>query len=332
MGARRVDHADDFVRMEVAAGLRRSELRVIPVLIQGARMPAPTSLPEELRDLARRNAIELSDTRWRDDVARLIASLESTMATGARTAPAGTPASETLSEVLRKVRIPAGVTVPPWSKWGAGAAVALLLAWGTFGALRSDTREAGSGAAAGNTDLSTVVPSGEMPRVPDHLGRAAHAVTSTARRWRRDALLTEIRTQLGDSGVAADEYRVDYQFRSPSDGAGLTVMTTASGKVAYKKEPPAPQTATRAVPDSFLDLPAALSAARAAGMFGQLQLARLSVSAAGMRAGKATWTLRPVESDRSGPYYIDAVTGKAVKVPTRPKRGGLIKAVEGIFK
>ena len=79
VGARRIDDSGDFVRLEVARGLLRPELRVIPVLMQGARMPGPAALPDDLKDLSRRNAIELSDLRWKEDVARLISSLESTM-------------------------------------------------------------------------------------------------------------------------------------------------------------------------------------------------------------------------------------------------------------
>ena len=67
---RRIDDPDDFVRLEVVAALeRRREL--IPVLVEDARMPHPRDLPEEIRPLARKNAIELSDRRWRADVDRL---------------------------------------------------------------------------------------------------------------------------------------------------------------------------------------------------------------------------------------------------------------------
>ena len=55
-GARRLDDPDDFVRLEVAAALR-AETRVIPVLVDGARMPAGHELPEELGFLARRQAL-----------------------------------------------------------------------------------------------------------------------------------------------------------------------------------------------------------------------------------------------------------------------------------
>ncbi len=67
---RRLDNPDDFVRMEVAKALERN-VRVIPVLVAGATMPDAEELPEDLCTLARRNAIELSDTRWDYDIGRL---------------------------------------------------------------------------------------------------------------------------------------------------------------------------------------------------------------------------------------------------------------------
>jgi non-specific serine/threonine protein kinase len=70
-GRRRLDLADDYVRREIAAALV-SDRRVIPVLVQGARMPAPAALPPAVSALGTRNAIELSDGRWRSDVDRLI--------------------------------------------------------------------------------------------------------------------------------------------------------------------------------------------------------------------------------------------------------------------
>jgi TIR domain len=55
-GNPRLDDPNDWVRVETAAVLRRNVL-VIPVLIEGARLPEPASLPEELRPLCRRNAL-----------------------------------------------------------------------------------------------------------------------------------------------------------------------------------------------------------------------------------------------------------------------------------
>jgi len=71
-GQRRLDDPADLVRMEVATGLRRSGLRVIPVLVEGAEMPPFERLPDDIKRLARRNALELSDARWHYDVDRLL--------------------------------------------------------------------------------------------------------------------------------------------------------------------------------------------------------------------------------------------------------------------
>lgn len=50
-GRRRLDDPQDWVRREVATGLREGK-RVIPVLVRGARMPTIGELPEDMRELA----------------------------------------------------------------------------------------------------------------------------------------------------------------------------------------------------------------------------------------------------------------------------------------
>jgi hypothetical protein len=74
-GRRRLDSPNDFVRLEIEAALERG-VRVIPALVQGAEMPSSEDLPGSLAPLARRNALELSDTRWRFDVGRLVGRLK----------------------------------------------------------------------------------------------------------------------------------------------------------------------------------------------------------------------------------------------------------------
>jgi hypothetical protein len=78
-GGRRLDNPNDFVRIEIAAALARG-VRVIPLLVQGAQMPRPQELPEDLLPLSRRNALELSDARWKYDVDHLIAAMEKALA------------------------------------------------------------------------------------------------------------------------------------------------------------------------------------------------------------------------------------------------------------
>ena len=71
-GNRRLDNPNDTVRLEVAKALGRKDRLVIPVLVGGAQMPSEDELPSELRELAQRNAFELSDTRWTYDFDRLV--------------------------------------------------------------------------------------------------------------------------------------------------------------------------------------------------------------------------------------------------------------------
>ena len=74
-GTPRLAHPDDLLRREIERALQRTDVIVVPVLVQGATMPAAHELPAGLRELARRQALELSDGRWRHDVTRLIAQL-----------------------------------------------------------------------------------------------------------------------------------------------------------------------------------------------------------------------------------------------------------------
>jgi hypothetical protein len=67
----RLHDPEDFVRRETAAALARG-VPFIPILLGGARMPKADDLPEEIRGLAFRHAIELTDERWDYDVGRLV--------------------------------------------------------------------------------------------------------------------------------------------------------------------------------------------------------------------------------------------------------------------
>ena len=92
-GKRRLDDEEDFVRIEIVAALQR-EIRIIPVLVGGAQMPGKHDLPEALAPLSRRNAIELSETRFHADVNRLIEAIERAFAaTEKKAEPSATPAA-----------------------------------------------------------------------------------------------------------------------------------------------------------------------------------------------------------------------------------------------
>jgi uncharacterized membrane protein YhaH (DUF805 family) len=73
-GTRRLDNPNDFVRVELESALKR-DIRVIPVLVDGASMPRASDLPDALQPLLRRNAVEFAHHRFAadcDDLARNI--------------------------------------------------------------------------------------------------------------------------------------------------------------------------------------------------------------------------------------------------------------------
>ena len=74
-GQRRLDNPEDFVRIEIATALKR-DIRVIPVLVDGASMPRSGDLPDDLKALVRRNALQLSHERFRTDSERLAFAVE----------------------------------------------------------------------------------------------------------------------------------------------------------------------------------------------------------------------------------------------------------------
>ena len=75
-GRRRLDLPGDFVRQEIAESLRRPGVRVFPLLVNGAQMPAEEDLPDPLKALHRRQAFDLTVRHWHPDVAQLVQTLK----------------------------------------------------------------------------------------------------------------------------------------------------------------------------------------------------------------------------------------------------------------
>ena len=69
-GSRRLDDPNDYVRREVEAALGR-DIPVVPVLVQGARLPAKEELPESLAALVKRQAAPIDHAEFHDDAERL---------------------------------------------------------------------------------------------------------------------------------------------------------------------------------------------------------------------------------------------------------------------
>jgi hypothetical protein len=124
-GNRRLDKDTDWVRLEIERALARSGVEVIPVLVDGAKLPPREELPPTLASLRRLNAFELSDRRWDYDVNELgrylDAALKGTSAIRPQPPPPPDPAPEPEPE-------PEPVTEPQPDRTYAAVLIAAVLA------------------------------------------------------------------------------------------------------------------------------------------------------------------------------------------------------------
>jgi hypothetical protein len=91
-GRRRLENPNDFVRVEVGAALKRG-IPVVPVLLDGTPVPDPDELPEDLKNLARRQAEFVEFRTFDADVGRLIGKLGLREGSLTQTAREQTPAA-----------------------------------------------------------------------------------------------------------------------------------------------------------------------------------------------------------------------------------------------
>jgi hypothetical protein len=75
-GQRRLDNPEDYVRLEIETALTR-KIRVIPILVDEARIPRANELPATLAPLVRRNAVEINPITF--DTKRLISTIRKTL-------------------------------------------------------------------------------------------------------------------------------------------------------------------------------------------------------------------------------------------------------------
>ena len=64
-GHNRLSLPDDVHRVEIATALRRQDVTVIPLLVDGARLPLASDLPDDIRGLLQRQAREIGDAHER---------------------------------------------------------------------------------------------------------------------------------------------------------------------------------------------------------------------------------------------------------------------------
>jgi hypothetical protein len=122
-GGRSIDDPNDFVRLEIETALKR-DIPVIPILVADSRMPNVGTLPPSLAKLARRQALELSPSRFDEESSRLAKLLEELIVqehakwTAVQQGPRGTP------KALDRLREAMVSKSPPTPFVGAGFSLA----------------------------------------------------------------------------------------------------------------------------------------------------------------------------------------------------------------
>jgi hypothetical protein len=109
---RRINNPEDWVRIEIGTALKRG-VPVIPVLLDGTKIPEANLLPKDVRGLSTKQATEVRSKSFRDDMDRLVRELNE------------------LPDRPRGVTSWAGVTIHwyvalPWAAWAVGTALACL--------------------------------------------------------------------------------------------------------------------------------------------------------------------------------------------------------------
>jgi hypothetical protein len=83
-GTRRLNNPNDFVRIEVATALQR-DIPVIPILLDGTRVPKADELPKDLKELPLRNGLGVHHASFHADMTKLIRELKGVDAARPRT-------------------------------------------------------------------------------------------------------------------------------------------------------------------------------------------------------------------------------------------------------
>jgi hypothetical protein len=175
-GTTRLQDATDFVRLEVAAALRR-DVPVIPVLVDGAAMPSARDLPADLEPLAWRNAVELRHSRWDADLQVLVQALEKLLPRKG-TAPVGADRAP----ATRSRRV-------PWATAAVAALAVIIVAllatrpWNARPGIEPPSQGDGGGSTGGDVK-------------PGRVGGGGNAAAPVALRASADVTVGSARVQI----------------------------------------------------------------------------------------------------------------------------------------
>ena len=217
-GKRRLEDPEDFVCREIKGALRIDKF-TLPILVDGAKMPKAVELPAEIGALANRNALEVLESHYEDDVARLI---EIIGAGGRQDTPL------TLAQRLRELRLKLRVSRVGTAFALTVAFIVFFLGWmRVFDFLTLDTRVETYTMALGERWLGALRTDGVALVAIDEdserrLGRAFD------RSWRSEhAQLVDRLTEAGAKAIAFDLW---FDDADPADAALAAAFARARAR------------------------------------------------------------------------------------------------------
>lgn len=284
-GLRRIDDAADFVRMEVIEALATPGTQVIPVLCAGATFPATDRLPDAIKPLGLRNAFELSDLRWKQDVRAL---------------------QEAIQPFLPLKPLVGGGSWYTSPRVMIAVAVAAIFLW--WGPWRSNPYTA---AASSTAELSEVPTAMEAPKFPGRALKLARAqVDDAADGWANDAYLSNFEVQCELSArctlhltMISDSKRLFLNWWLPPEGKGNFSQSAGAD--------PRPAIAL----DGVLELDDAITKAKSYGLASSLSSVFLEMHRDRDGRVMPIWLLYPRSmpaNDRDSGFCMEATNGARV--------------------
>ncbi|PJF45156.1 MAG: hypothetical protein CUN55_00170 [Phototrophicales bacterium] len=208
-GNKRLFNSNDYVRFEVSRALASDRILVIPVLVNGAKMPKAEELPAELKPLVYRHAITVrNDPDFRNDMARLTNYLRNVQQTQAPTRPISSSKLPPLPEEEdSSTETGARVPINNIVRWWPVAAVigALLLAAIVLSALGNGGD--GDNEAKRNGEQETAIAQITTPQI------TANTLYQNSYTLNAQPITTAINT------VNDNDWEVDVALRYPADWA-----------------------------------------------------------------------------------------------------------------
>jgi hypothetical protein len=122
-GHRRLDNADDWVRVEIASALARG-IKVVPVIIDDGVLPKPSDLPSDLKSLPEFQAFRVQNNQFERDSAALADKLREAL--GQTNAPTVNK-ERFIRDAMKSIEWVRRLTMERRGFWKVVAAIALFL-------------------------------------------------------------------------------------------------------------------------------------------------------------------------------------------------------------